>query len=159
MGHSHLRSLVRSHRSLTRSGAHGKEVNVNELIASISCCLGPQCAALRPLLVRAEKDKALRFWYHSTILPLVRPSQDILFGLPFKPDLQATSRTEFGLQMRSRVCTCTQTCTVECISTYSFALVLLKCSSDCFTFMLNTSTGLHKFLAYHMHGSRDCSKW
>ena len=23
----------------------------------------------------------------------------------------------------------------------------------------STPTGLHKFLAYHMHGSRDCSKW
>ena len=63
LGHSLAHSLVRSHRSLirlfrtarsaalirslarslTRSGAHGKEVFVYELNASISYNLGPLC--------------------------------------------------------------------------------------------------------------------
>ena len=54
LGHSLVHLLVRSHRSLirllrtarfarplTRSGAHGKEIYVYELNASISCTFGP----------------------------------------------------------------------------------------------------------------------
>ena len=56
LGHSLFRSLVRSHRSLTHSGAHGKDVFVYELNASISYNMKPLCRA--PERLRHNKG----FW-------------------------------------------------------------------------------------------------